>query len=143
MLQIVKVPSRNWSPKKRATALALRKERYPYEEIAQKIGGGADKSVVLRVCRKFPKFGQVTDLPKTGRKKASSAADDRRMVRMVLKDRRIPSKEIAHDLNNSGVRISARTVQDRLFKTGLSPGSMFFCPCDSLHTVWHSKKAFF
>src|ERR1043165_3377930 len=116
---MAKTKSRNWSPKKRAIALSLRSEGHTYEEIAQKIGGGADKSGVVRVCRKFLKFGQVTDLPKSGRKRISSAVDDRRMVRMVLKDRRLPSMEIANALNDSGLRISARTIRRRLFKAGL------------------------
>lgn len=108
-----------WSPKKRATAAVLRQEGYTYEAIAQRIGGGATKSGVRKVCLKFENYGKVTDLPKSGRRKVTTAHDDRQMTRMVMKDRRVSSKNISVALAESGVRVSARTVRDRLFKAGL------------------------
>jgi transposase len=111
------VGSRFWSPKKRATAVVLRQEGYTYQEIATRIGG--DKSGVRRVCLKFEEFGKVTDRPWSGRKKVTSAQDDRQIVQMVLKDRKKTSKDISSILNTSGIKVSARTVHTRLCTAGL------------------------
>jgi transposase len=109
---------RMWSPKKRATAVVLRKEGYSYAEIAEKLGG-VSRSSVLRVCQKFEQLGNVRDRPRSGRKRSTTAQDDRRMVRIVLKDRRKTSKEVCAILNDSGVKVGARTVRARLVKAGL------------------------
>ena len=113
------VTNRLWSPKKRATAVVLRKEGYSYGEIAAKLGGGVNKSSVLSVCKKFELLGNVRDRPKSSRKKATTKQDDKRIVRMVLGDRRKTSKEIASLLNESGVKVGARTIRSRLFNAGL------------------------
>ena len=108
---------RFWSPKKRATAVVLRQEGYTYQEIATRIGG--DKSGVRRVCLKFETFGKVTDRPRSGRKKSTTARDDREIVRMVIKDRRKTSKDIAAVLDTSGTKVSPRTIRKRLCAAGL------------------------
>ena len=106
-----------WSPKKRATAVVLRNEGYTYEEIASKIGG--TKSGVRKVFLKFQESGKVIDRPRSGRKKVTTVYDDRKLIRTSLKDRRRTSKEIANDLNASGVTASAQTVRRRLTSFGL------------------------
>lgn len=108
-----------WSPKKRSMAIILRKEGYTFQQIADKMGGGATRSGVFKVCKKFLNFGTMTDLPGRGRKKCTTTQDDRRIVRMALKDRRKPSKEIRDTLNESGVKVSSATVRRILCKNGL------------------------
>lgn len=115
----VKAKGHYWSPKKRAVAVTLRQEGYTYDQIAKRIGGGADKSGVYRVCLKFEQFGTVKDLSKTGRKKITTANDDRMIARIVMKDRGISSKQVAGLLNSSGVKVSGRTVRRRLCRVGL------------------------
>ena len=111
--------SRFWSPKKRAIAMTLCHEGYTFEDIAIRIGGRATKSGVYKLCTKFEKHGQVIDRKRLGQKKKTSEHDDRMMIRAVMKDRRKASKDIAADLNESGVPISLRTVRRRLCQVGL------------------------
>jgi transposase len=108
-----------WSPKKRATAIVLRREGYTYQQIADKIGGGTTSSGAYRICKKFLNFNTIKDLPGRGRKKKTTVQDDRRIVRLSLQDRRLPSKDIRDTLNSSGVNISSRTVRRRLCEKGL------------------------
>jgi hypothetical protein len=108
-----------WPPKKRSMAIILRQEGYTFQQIADKMGGGATRSGVYKVCKKFLNFGTIKDLAGRGRKKCTTPQDDRRIVRLALQDRRKPSKEIRDTLNDSGVRVSSRTVRRVLCKNGL------------------------
>ena len=73
-----------WSPKKRSTAIILREEGYTFQQIAEKIGGGATVSGVYKVCKKFLNFKTINDLKGRGRKKCTTPQDDRRIVRLAL-----------------------------------------------------------
>lgn len=108
-----------WSPKKRSSAIVLRGEGYTYEEIAKKLGGGATRSGVYRVCNKFSTYRTIKDLSGRGRKKKTTAQDDRRIVRISLQNRNMPSNEIQGIMNSSGVTVSSRTVRRRLFQNKL------------------------
>ena len=108
-----------WSPKKRSMAVILRQEGYTFQQIADKMGGGATRSGVFKVCKKFIDFNTINDLPGRGRKKITTPQDDRRIVRLALQDRRKPAKEISNILNDSGVAVSARSVRRILCKNGL------------------------
>lgn len=110
---------RFWSPKKRSTAIVLRKEGYTYEEIAAKIGGGVGKSAVRKVCMKFLKHNTIADLPRCHKKRITSRRDDSVIIRKALQNRRRSSKDISADMAEIGVTVSARTVRRRLFKAGL------------------------
>ena len=107
-----------WSPKKRAIVVTFRGEGYTFELIAHRIGEGATKSGMYKLCKKFEMLGKVTDKKRIGRRKITSQTD-RMMVRAVMKDRRKPSKDIAADLNEAGVRVSFRIVRRRLWQAGL------------------------
>ena len=110
---------RLWSPKKRSTAIILRKEGYTYDEIAKKIGSGATKAAVWKICHKFGNSGTIADLPRGHRKKATTTQDDRDMIRAVKNNHRLSSKEISADMLIAGVCVSAQTVPRRLFSVGL------------------------
>jgi transposase len=110
---------RFWSPKKRSTAIILRKEGYTYEQIAEKIGGGVGKSAVRKVCVKFLNFKTIDDLPRCHKKRVTSRQDDSIIVRKSLKNRRLSSKDISADMAEAGVKVSARTVRRRLCSAGL------------------------
>lgn len=111
--------SRLWSPKKRSTAIILRQEGYTYQQIADKLGFNIGKSAVRKVCQKYLDFGTIKDLPRGHRKKATSGQDDRIMARAVMNNRRLSSKDMAADMLQAGVRVSARTVRRRLCSVGL------------------------
>jgi transposase len=110
---------RFWSPKKRAVAVTLRQEGYTYQQVAERIGAGATKAGIYKLCKKFERQGQVIDMKRVGRKKITSQHDDRVMVRAIMTNRRKSSKDIADDLNEAGVRVSSRTVRRRLWQAGL------------------------
>ena len=100
------MPTRLWLPKKRARVVTYRYVSYTYQQIAEKICGCATKSGVYKLCKKFEMFGQVSDKKRIGGKKISSSQTDRFMTSAVLKDRRKPSKDIAADINKSGISVS-------------------------------------
>lgn len=113
------MPHQFWSPKKRAMAVVLCMEGYTYAEIAAKIGWGVGKSAVQKICFKFEQTGSVKDLPRSGRRKVTTCQDDRVMTTIVLKGRRMSSKDVANIMNDSGVKIAARTVRQHLFQASL------------------------
>jgi hypothetical protein len=98
-------------PKKRSMAIILRQEGYSFHQIADKMGGGATKSGVFKVCKNFLNFNTIKDLPGKGSKKCTTAQDDRRIVRVVLQDRRKPSKEICDTLNDNRVPFFPKSVE--------------------------------
>lgn len=56
---------------------------------------------------------------KCGRRRLSSARDDRRLVNFCLSNRRATSRQLAIDWSHSGTTTSCRTVRRRLFDAGL------------------------
>ena len=128
----------HWSPKKRSTAIILRKEGYTFQQIADKMGGGATRSGVYKVCKKFLNFETIKDLPGRGRKKIITPQDERRIVRLALQDRRRPSKDISNVLNDSGVTVSARSIRRILVKNGLRARIARKKPY--LNAVQHKKR---
>lgn len=105
-----------WSPKKRAVAVTLRKEGYTFREIAEKVGGGASASGVLRICKKFAESGSVVDKPRAGRPRVSTERDDRELVRLSLENRRKSLQLLRHEWSAPA---SKATVRRRLISAGL------------------------
>lgn len=60
------VKRQDWSPKKRAIAITLRKEGYSYRQIATKIGQGVTASGIRKLCVRFESFGSVQTQPGKG-----------------------------------------------------------------------------
>ena len=54
-----------------------------------------------------------------GLKRSTSTKTDRRIVRMALNNRRVTSDEINESLQASGIRVTSRTVRNRLIAGGL------------------------
>ena len=77
---------KDWSPKKRATAVTLRKEGYSYRQIAVKIGDGVTASGIRKLFKRFEVSGSVTTQPGKGRKRSTTPKTDRRISRMALKN---------------------------------------------------------
>ena len=108
-----------WSPTKQCKAVTLRGEGYSYMEIAKKLGNGATKSVVRKVCDRFKETNTFKNMPKNGKIKKTTANNDRMIMRLALKNRSATSAEIKNDLEAAGVSISSRTIRRRLFENGL------------------------
>jgi len=110
---------KDWSPKKRATAVTLRKEGYSYRQIAVKIGDGVTASGIRKLFKRFEVSGSVTTQPGKGRKRSTTPKTDRRISRMALKNWRATSQDINKVLRDTGISVSARTVRRRLVAVGL------------------------
>jgi len=109
----------DWSPKKRAAAVTLKKEGFSYREIAAKIDPTMTPSGIRKLCVRFKSTGSISNQSGKGRRKSTSAKTDRRIVRMALKNRRITSDEINGSLQASGIHVTSRTVRNRLIAGGL------------------------
>jgi transposase len=109
----------DWSPSKRSKAITLRQEGYTYQEIALKLGAGATKSGIRKVCERYKVTNSTKNAKKSGRKKKFSAQDERQLCRLALKDRRMSSKRLQQAMKASGVEMSDRTVRQKLCENGL------------------------
>ncbi|XP_047124258.1 uncharacterized protein LOC124806974 [Hydra vulgaris] len=95
----------DWLPKKRATAITLRKEGYSYRAIA-------DKSETAFDCSIENKHGK-------GRKKVPTPTTERMISRQALQNRRITAKEINSSLKVAQISISDISVRRLLVDAGL------------------------
>jgi len=109
----------DWSPKKRSSAVTLRREGYSYREIAARLDPNMTPSGIRKLCLRFDSTGSVSNQPGKGRKRCTTVKTDRRIVRMALKNRRITSGDINETLQSTGVNITSRTVRNRLIAGGL------------------------
>lgn len=109
--------SRIWSPKKRAVAVTLKSEGYTYQQIANRIGGKAAHSGVLKLCGKFYVSNSVLDKPRLGRRRISTEREDRYLVRMCLVDRQKTSTQLQQEWKADGC---SSTVRRCLIKNGLN-----------------------
>ncbi|CAK9796081.1 Transposable element Tc1 transposase [Anthophora plagiata] len=109
----------DWSPGKRGKAVALREEGYTYEEIAKRLGSGATKSGVRKLCIRVANTGSTKSAARTGRKSKLTQQDVRRICRLALQDRRRSAKEINNIIRTSGVQVCDRTIRKKLYENGL------------------------
>jgi len=74
----------DWFPKKRATAITLRKEGYSYREVAAKLGHGVTPSGIRKLFKRFQKTGSVENKSGRGRNRLTTSKTDRRITRLTL-----------------------------------------------------------
>ncbi len=65
-------------------------------------------------CPNFFWFGVVSNTPRTGRSRKTSAVDDRNIVTAVKKDPKTTVSDISNNLQRAGVKVSQSTVRRRL-----------------------------
>ena len=80
---------------------------------------GINQIQVSRLIAKYRQTNDVTDRPRPGRPRLSSAADDRVLVRSSVRDPKAPCSELRQQWQNLNVQASTRTVDRRLNKAGL------------------------
>ena len=73
-------------------------------------------STVHNIVKKKAKFNTVIDRPRSGRPKISSGADDRRLLLLSLRDRRLTAKQLQEQWH---VNSCVSTVKARLLSAGL------------------------
>lgn len=107
------------TPRKKAVIIALNNEGLSSRVISDRIG--FNHSTVSRLLQKFRQTGSVERTMGRGRKKASTVADDRFLVRLSLKNRRASSTVLKREWEeSSGVNVTSRTVRNRLLAAGLA-----------------------
>ena len=79
----------DWSPKKRATAITLRKERYSYREVAAKLVHGVTPSGIRKLFKRFQETGSVENKTGRGRNRLTTPKTDRHVTRLALNNRRL------------------------------------------------------
>lgn len=110
---------KDWSPKKRSTAITLRNEGYSYRQIASKLGGGVTHSGIRKLVERFQETGSIENKAGKGRKRATTPQDDRRIVRLALQNRKLTAVDINKVISDSDVLVSDRTIRNRLIQAGL------------------------
>ena len=110
----------DWSPRKRCKIVLLSEQGYSYEEIRRNIGGNLTKGGISKFLKRYKETQSLQNQTGKGRKRCTTASDDRRIKRLCLGDRRKPSRCIQGEMAQCNVKLSARTVRRRLHEFSLN-----------------------
>ena len=107
------------TPRKKSVIVALHNEGLSSRDIALRVG--FNQSTVVRCLQRYSRTGGTDRVKGRGRKRSTTNAADRMLVRLCLKDRRASSTDLKRAWQeSSGVSVSTRTVRRRLLDKGLS-----------------------
>lgn len=107
------------TPRKKSVIVALSKEGFSSREIANRVG--FNQSTVVRLLQKYQRTGDVARKRGRGRKRVTTAAEDRYLIRLCIRNRRASSSDLKRAWQEgSGITSSARTVRRRLLAAGLA-----------------------
>lgn len=107
------------TPRKKSVIVALHNEGLSARDIAKRIG--FHHSTIVRLLQKYSTTGNTNRTKGRGRKRATSKAADRMLVRLSTKDRKASSTDLKRAWReSSGVNVSTRTVRRRLLDNGLA-----------------------
>lgn len=95
------------------------------------------KSTVRHWLKKYRETGEVEDETGKGRKRATSAGDEKKIIALATGQKRPSSKEIMVKLQEQGKQISASTIQRRLREAGMRYGPPLRKP---VLTATHRKQ---
>ena len=110
---------KDWSPKKGATAITVRKEGYSYREVTAKLGHGVTPSGIRKLFNRFQETGSVENKTGRGRNRLTTSQDWQTDDKIGPEYRRTSSGDINKELQEMGVKVSDRTVRHRLVNAGL------------------------
>jgi len=110
---------KDWSPKKGATAITVRKEGYSYREVTAKLGHGVTPSGIPKLFKRFQDTCSVENNTARGRNRLTTPNTDRQITRLVLNNRRASSGDINKELREMVVKVCDRTVRRCLVNAGL------------------------
>ena len=105
------------SDNQRNQAIGMLQAGVSKSDVARRFG--CHPSSVSRLVSRFTATNSVKDLPRSGRPRKTTPADDRRMVLKTLRNRRLSARQIAEDLRRRHIIISAASVRRRLRRGGL------------------------
>ncbi len=78
------------------------------------------KTTIHDIISKYRRTGNVKNLPRIGRPRATSSRQDRVIQRKAVYDRRIPAAQIVADVKDHfGVVVTPQTIRNRLHEVGL------------------------
>lgn len=102
----------------RGRIIGLREGGFSYREIAARVQ--RNSSTVMRVWKQWTEENRTTRKTGSGRRKVTSARDDRHLVRMAVTDRTASSRQLAARWSTAtGVLMSASSIRRRLLHRGL------------------------
>ncbi|KAI4898645.1 hypothetical protein NFI96_026004, partial [Prochilodus magdalenae] len=91
-----------------------------YNSMPRRLGKTSHDEVRLHsVIKKFKAHGTVANFPRCGRKRKIDERFQRKIVRMVVKEPRLTSKQVQAALQSEGTTVSTRTIRRRLNEKGL------------------------
>lgn len=102
----------------RAQIVLLHSQRKTITAIAKKIK--CSRCAVRTTIKRYQETGSFSNRPRSGRKRITTAREDRELQRISLRDRRKSSKQLASELLlQHRIAVSAQTVRRRLVNVGL------------------------
>lgn len=103
----------------RVKIIALTEEGHSVRQVAQRLD--LSKSAVHRTVKRYRESGEYSRRPGSGRKRATSRADDRFVKMTSLRNRFLTAVDVRDRLQNvRGVVVSTETVRRRLKQAGLA-----------------------
>lgn len=109
---------KEYTPKKRASIIALHKEGLSVREIEKR--GYGKKSAIANLIKMFNTEGRIEAKPRSGRPRTSTERDDKVLCRITSQNPFKGSTQLSVDWRlSTGTNASARTVRRRLCDCGL------------------------
>lgn len=108
-------PKKELSKDTRVQIVTLKNEGYTHRQISGKLG--VSVGVVSNTIKRLKETTSYENRPRSGRPRISTPRDDRKLLNLVRKDRKLSSTELAGLwILASGIKASPRTVRSRLFE---------------------------
>ena len=102
----------------RVEAVVRKEKDETFGEIARRLG--ISKRNVTYIIKKHKEIKTVEDRPRSGRKRMTTKRQDRHLIRTSLLNRQLTSADLRNSLQDqSGVKVTSRTVRRRLREAGL------------------------
>ena len=112
------VKTKNLSIEERAKIVVLVQEGYSMNRVAKMVG--VSRCCVQEIMKKHKETCTVADRHRPGRPKASTARQDRELVRLCLRDRKATAPDLKCRWTEAcGTTVSVQTVRRRLLNKGL------------------------
>ncbi|KAK9696611.1 Transposase [Popillia japonica] len=104
--------------KKKIICALIQTGNYSVRKIARM--QGVSHPVVVRLAQQLKNNQEVgsSNKRRSGRKRITSARDDRKITAIVRDNRRKSVRELRKDIQTAGIRISQRTLERRLAESG-------------------------
>ena len=94
----------DWSPRKRCKIVLYSKQGCIYEDIGRQVGGNLTKDSISKYLKRYKETCLLENQAGEGRKRCTTANDDRQIARLSLLDRRILFGRIQDEMVQSNVK---------------------------------------